>query len=70
MFKRISKYLGETRDELRKATWPWDPREKGFKRYKELTDATIVVFIAMLLLGAYVSTADLILNSVKDLLLR
>ena len=56
--------------ELRKASWPWDPKEKGFKKYKELTDNTTVVVIAMLLLGGYVSLWDLVLNFFSGLLIR
>ena len=55
-------FFEEVRGELRKASWPWDPREKGFKKYKELTDSTVVVVVAMLLLGGYVSLWDLVLN--------
>jgi hypothetical protein len=29
--------------------------KRGFRRYKELTDSTVVVIIAMLLLGGYVA---------------
>ena len=31
------------------------PEREGMKRYKELTDSTLVVIIAMLLLGGYVA---------------
>lgn len=55
---RIRAYLGEVISELKKATWPWDPKEKGFAKYKELTDSTLVVLIAMLLLGAFVAFFD------------
>ena len=55
MFAKTRNFFLEVRSELQKASWPWDPNEKGFKRYKELTDSTIVVIIAMLLLGGYVS---------------
>ncbi len=55
---KISKYFGEVRAELKKATWPWDPKEKGVKKYKQLIDSTIVVMIAMVLLGAYVAMID------------
>lgn len=53
--------------ELRKASWPWDPKEKGFKKYKELTDSTVVVFIAMILLAAFVSAWDLLMIGVMKL---
>ena len=55
---KIGKYIGEVNAELKKATWPWDPKEKGIKKYKQLIDSTIVVIIAMLLLGAYVALVD------------
>ncbi len=56
--KKVTRYIGEVRGELRKATWPWDPKEKGVKKYKQLIDSTVVVMIAMVLLGAYVATID------------
>jgi preprotein translocase subunit SecE len=65
--QKISKFFFEVKTELQKATWPWDPKEKGFKKYKELTDSTVVVFIAMILLGAFVSFWDLILSKVMGL---
>ena len=55
---RIIAYWNEVVIELRKATWPWYPKEKGFAKYKELNDSTIVVFIAMLLLGGFVAFFD------------
>ena len=61
-------FFTEVRGELRKASWPWDPKEKGFKKYKELTDSTVVVIVAMLLLGGYVSLWDLVLNFLVGLL--
>ncbi|MEI6534735.1 MAG: preprotein translocase subunit SecE [Verrucomicrobiaceae bacterium] len=59
---RISRYISEVWVELKKATWPWDPKEKGFLRYKELTDATTVVFIAVLILAAFTGVFDFILR--------
>ncbi len=67
---RISSYLSEVWVELKKASWPWDPKEHGFARYKELTDATTVVFIAMLILAAFTGTADLVLRNFVSLFLR
>lgn len=60
MFSKISTFLGEVRSELRKASWPWesDPKIKGFKKYKELVDSTIVVLIAMILLAGFVQLWD------------
>ncbi|MBC7979386.1 MAG: preprotein translocase subunit SecE [Armatimonadetes bacterium] len=59
-FARISSFLREVKGELRKASWPWesDPKIKGFKKYKELVDSTIVVLIAMILLAAFVQFWD------------
>jgi preprotein translocase subunit SecE len=59
---RLMRYLSEVMAELKKATWPWDPKEKGFAKYKELTDATIVVFVAMILLSAFVGFFDFALR--------
>jgi len=61
MITRAKNFFGEVKVELQKASWPWDPKEKGFRRYKELTDSTLVVIIAMLLLGGYVALFDFIL---------
>jgi preprotein translocase subunit SecE len=64
MFGKVGKFVGEVRSELHKATWPWDPKEKGFKRYKQLTDSTVVVLIATLLLGAFVAFSDFVMVNV------
>ena len=61
MITRVKSFLSEVKVELQKASWPWDPKEKGFRRYKELTDSTLVVIIAMLLLGGYVALFDFVL---------
>ena len=58
---KISSFFSEVKVELQKASWPWDPKEKGFRKYKELTDSTLVVIIAMLLLGGYVSLFDFVI---------
>jgi preprotein translocase subunit SecE len=60
MFRRAIRFLSEVRSELAKATWPWDPKEKGPKRYRELIDSTTVVVIAMLLLSGYIAFWDFI----------
>ena len=61
MFSKIKKFFSEVKAELYKATWPWDPKERGFKKYRQLIDSTIVVLIATLLLGAYVAVGDLVM---------
>jgi preprotein translocase subunit SecE len=62
MFTKISNFLGEVKGELRKASWPWesDPKIKGFRKYKELVDSTVVVLIAMILLAGFVQFWDFI----------
>ncbi len=70
MFSKTRQFADEVQGELRKASWPWDPKERGFKKYKELSDSTIVVVVAMFLLGGYVALWDLVLNSIVGLLTR
>ncbi|MFK7850700.1 MAG: preprotein translocase subunit SecE [Akkermansiaceae bacterium] len=62
MLSKITGFIGEVKGELRKASWPWDadPKAKGFKKYKELIDSTIVVLIAVILLAAFVQFWDFI----------
>ena len=61
---KIRTFFTEVKVELQKASWPWDPKERGFRKYKELTDSTLVVVIAMLLLGGYVALFDFVLVNV------
>jgi preprotein translocase subunit SecE len=70
MVSKIKQFISEVRTELMKASWPWDPKERGFKRYKELTDSTMVVVVAMLLLAGYISFCDLCLTSIIGALTR
>ena len=70
MLAKTKSFIHEVRVELQKASWPWDPKEKGFKRYKELTDSTLVVIIAMLLLGGYVALFDFVLVNVLHFFTR
>lgn len=70
MITKTKNFFAEVRVELQKASWPWDLKEKGMKRYKELTDSTLVVIIAMLLLGGYVALFDFILVNVIHFLTR
>ena len=64
MIAKTKNFFTEVKVELQKASWPWDPKEKGFRKYKELTDSTLVVVIAMLLLGGYVALFDFVLVNV------
>ena len=70
MIGKARTFFTEVRTELGKAQWPWDPNEKGFKRYKELVDSTMVVVIAMVILGGYIAFFDLILINVVGFLTR
>ena len=70
MFRKLKTFIAEGRTELSKATWPWDPKEKGFRRYKELADSTVVVIVAMLILGGYIAFFDLMLVNAVGWLTR
>ena len=70
MIAKTKTFLGEVRVELKKASWPWDPKEKGFKKYKELNDSTLIVVIAMLLLSGYISFWDFILVQIVQFLTK
>ncbi len=48
-FRKIRIFFGETVGELQKSVWP---------TRKELKDSTIVVMIALALMGAYIAVAD------------
>lgn len=61
MIAKTKNFISEVKVELQKASWPWDPKEKGIKKYKELFDSTLVTIIAMLLLGGYVALFDFVL---------
>ena len=68
MIGRVKGFLGEVKAELEKASWPWDLKEKGIKRYRELIDSTAVVVVAILLLSGYIAFWDLVMvNLVKIL---
>lgn len=66
MFRKLFQFIANVKGELKKCSWPWssDPKVKGFKKYKELCSSTMVVLIAMVLLGAYVALFDLIMSTV------
>jgi preprotein translocase subunit SecE len=61
MITKTRNFFSEVRAELQKASWPWESKDKGIRRYKELTDSTLVVIIAMLLLGGYVALFDFVI---------
>ena len=50
---RIKNYIDETRDELRKCTWP---------TWNELKGSTVVVFISLAILGAFTVGVDFVFS--------
>ena len=70
MMGKIGTFLSEVKSELAKASWPWEPKEKGAKKYKELIDSTVIVLIAMLLLSGYVAGWDFIMNIIIGYLFK
>ncbi|MBT8036386.1 MAG: preprotein translocase subunit SecE [Verrucomicrobiae bacterium] len=70
MFRKIATFIHEVKAELRKASWPWenDPKIKGFQKYKELVDSTLVVLVAMILLAGFVSLFDVLATKVLAML--
>ena len=70
MLTKTKNFVNEVKVELQKASWPWEPKEKGIRRYKELTDSTLVVIIAMLLMGGYVALFDFVLVNVVHFFTR
>ena len=63
-------FFSEVKVELMKASWPWEPKEKGAKKYKELIDSTIIVIIAMLLLSGFVSVCDFMMTILMRFLMQ
>jgi preprotein translocase subunit SecE len=57
----VVKFVGEVKVELDKCSWPWDPNQTGFKKYKELIESTVVVVISVVLLAGFVTTCDFLL---------
>jgi preprotein translocase subunit SecE len=70
MISSTKNFISEVKVELTKASWPWDPKEKGVKKYKELIDSTLIVVVAMLLLAGYVSGWDFIMNLIVSFLFK
>jgi len=61
MISKTKNFFNEVKVELQKASWPWDPKERGIRKYKELIDATVMVVVSMVLLGGYVALFDFVL---------
>ena len=53
--KRLADYVQETKEELKKCTWPtWD----------ELKGSTVVVMVSILLIGVFTVVVDFVLHNV------
>jgi len=53
--KRLAAYIQETKEELKKCTWPtWD----------ELKGSTVVVMVSILLIGVFTVVIDFVLHNV------
>ena len=70
MFSKAAQFSREVKSELQKATWPWDPKERCMKKYRELVDSTLIVLIGMLLMSGYVSFWDFIMVNVVGALTK
>ncbi len=57
---RIATYIAETREELRKCTWP---------SIEELKGSTVVVMITLALLGAFTVGVDFVVSQLIRLIL-
>ena len=57
---RITTYIAETREELRKCTWP---------SIEELKGSTVVVMITLALLGAFTVGVDFVVSQLIRLIL-
>ncbi len=57
----IRTFLGEVQVELKKCTWPTRP---------ELLESTVVVIVAIAILGVVVAMSDVILNGVLRVVIR
>jgi preprotein translocase subunit SecE len=64
IFSQTRNFFAEVKSELQKATWPWDPKERGMKKYRELIDSTTIVIVGMVLLSGFVSLWDLVMMNI------
>jgi len=55
--RRFAVYIQETREELKKCSWP---------TWEELKGSTVVIAISILLLGAFVTAADIIMRLIFE----
>jgi len=57
--RRFATYIQETREELKKCTWP---------TWEELKGSTVLIAVTIVLLGAFVWVCDHILVTIPNLL--
>jgi preprotein translocase subunit SecE len=57
---RVANYIAETREELKKCTWP---------SFEELKGSTVVVMVTLALLGAFTVGIDYIISQLVRLIL-
>jgi preprotein translocase subunit SecE len=57
-------FVEEVKTELVKCSWPWNPEQTGFRKYKMLIDSTVIVIITSLVLAAYVSGFDFLITRI------
>lgn len=67
---RIKSFIGEVKVELGKCIWPVDPKETGWKRYRELIGSTVVVVVGGLLLSVFILAIDTSLSVVIKNLIK
>jgi preprotein translocase subunit SecE len=70
MLSKTSNFIREVKVELQKASWPWESKEKGMKKYKELIDSTLIVVIAMLLMSGYVAFWDFVMVNIVGAIIK
>ena len=70
MLSQTRSFFAEVKSELQKATWPWDPKERGMKKYRELIDSTTIVIVGMVLLSGFVSLWDLVMMNIVGTLTK
>lgn len=60
MVKKIKKFLGETRSELKKVSWP---------NKNELIGSTMVVIVTVVILAVYIGLLDLLFSKLMEFLM-
>lgn len=58
---RLTRYVAETREELRKCNWP---------TWEELKGSTVVIMITIFLFGFFIAGVDLVVSRTLDWVLK